>query len=83
MKERDMKSKIGTVIDGELLRRAKVVAAANGMPLSRVLENALREYLDRRRGPRVESVVASTWGVMPADPPLVQGIMEEEGIFEI
>lgn len=78
-----MKSKIGTVIDEELLRRAKVVAAANGMPMSKVFENALREYLDRRRGPRVESVVASTWGVMPADAPLVKVIMEEEGILEI
>ena len=77
-----MKTKIGTVIDDELLRRAKVVAAANGMALSKVLENALREYLDRRRGPRVESVVASTWGVMQADAPLVQIIMEEESILE-
>ena len=77
-----MKTKIGTVIDEELLRRAKVVAAANGMALNKVLENALREYLDRRRGPRVESVVASTWGVMPADAPLVQVIMEEDSILE-
>lgn len=77
-----MKTKVGTVIDEELLRRAKVVAAANSMPLSKVLENALREYLDRRRGPRVESVVASTWGAMPADAPLVQAIMEEESILE-
>jgi hypothetical protein len=77
-----MKTKVGTVIDEVLLRRAKVVAAANGMALSKVLEDALREYLDRRRGPRVDSAVASTWGVMQADAPLVQSIMEEEGILE-
>lgn len=70
------------MIDEELLRRAKVVAAANGMALSKVLEDALREYLDRRRGPRMESVVASTWGVMLADAPLVQVIMEEASILE-
>lgn len=77
-----MKKKVGTVIDEELLRRAKVVAAAEGKPLREVLESALREYLDRGRGPRVASVVASTWGIIHADPSLIQAIMEEEGVLD-
>lgn len=77
-----MKKKVGTVIDEELLRRAKVVAAADGMPLREVLESALRDYLDSRSGLRAKGVVASTWGVIPADPSLVQAIMEEEGVLD-
>lgn len=77
-----MKKKVGTAIDEDLLRRAKVVAAADGIPLSKVLENALREYLDRRRGARADGTVASTWSVVPADASLVQAIMEEEGVLE-
>ena len=82
MEEKAVKRKIGTVIDEDLLRRAKVVAAAEGMPLSKVLEGALREYLSRRRGGRSGGVVGSTWGVMQADVSLLQAIMEEEGVLE-
>ena len=82
MEEKAVKRKIGTVIDEDLLRRAKMVAAAEGMPLSKVLESALREYLSRRRGGRSGGVVGSTWGVMQADASLLQAIMEEEGVLE-
>lgn len=77
-----MKKKVGTVIDEELLRRAKVVAAAEGKPLREVLESALREYLDSRSGLRAKNVVASTWGIIHADPSLIQAIMEEEGVLD-
>ncbi len=77
-----MKRKVGTVIDEELLRRAKVLAASDGKPLSTVLEDALRQYLDRRKGPGAEGIVASTWGVMQTEASLLQAIMEEEGILE-
>ena len=76
------KRKVGTVIDEELLRRAKVVAAAEGMPLSGVFESALRDYLDSRSGLRAKSVVASTWSIIHADPSLIQAIMEEEGVLD-
>ncbi len=77
-----MKRKIGTIIDEELLRRAKVAAAAQGTPLSHILEVALRDYLDRRGRPRHGGVVATTWGIMPADATLVKAILEEEGVFD-
>jgi hypothetical protein len=77
-----MKKKVGTVIDEELLRRAKVVAAAEGKPLREVLESALRDYLDSRGGLRAKTVVASTWGIIHADPSLIQAIMEEEGVLD-
>ena len=77
-----MKKKVGTVIDEELLRRAKVVAAAEGMPLRGVLESALRDYLDSRSGLGAKRVVASTWGVIHADPSMVQAIMEAEGVLD-
>ncbi|MBI2171925.1 MAG: hypothetical protein HYU30_07920 [Chloroflexi bacterium] len=38
------KKRIGTVVDEELLRRAKVAAAREGIPLSQLLERTLRLY---------------------------------------
>ena len=77
-----MRKKIGTVIDEELLRRAKIRAASDSMPLSKVLESALRDYLDRPQGPRSQRVAASTWGVMQASASLVGTVMEEPGVFD-
>ena len=39
------KKKIGTVLDEEMVRRAKVAAANEGIPLSQLLEKALQVYL--------------------------------------
>ncbi len=40
-----MKQKIGTVIEDDLLRRAKRQAADEGRPLSEVIQDALDRYL--------------------------------------
>lgn len=77
-----MKRKIGTALDEELLRRAKVHAVAEGKPLGKILEEALQEYLGRHRATKGASVVASTWGVIPADPALLRTILEEESVLE-
>lgn len=74
--------KIGTVVDEELLRRAKLAAAAQGITLSKVLDGALRDYLDRRSGTMARGVVASTWGAIPVDPALLRAVLEEESALE-
>lgn len=40
-----MKQKIGTVLEGEILRRAKRRAADENRPLSDVIQDALERYL--------------------------------------
>lgn len=82
MQEKAIKRKIGTVVDEELLRRAKLAAAAQGITLSKVLEDALRDYLDRRSGTMARGVVASTWGAIPVDPALLRAVLEEESALE-
>ncbi|MBI4312452.1 MAG: hypothetical protein HY681_11815 [Chloroflexi bacterium] len=68
------KKKIGTVLDEELLRRAKMTAAKEGIPLSVLLGRALEAYLRPGKG----DIVAETWGIMKADTDIVKRIMEEE-----
>ena len=73
---------VGTGIDEGLLNNAKAAAAAEGWSLSKLLEEALKEYLDRHRGLRTGSAVASTWGAFEADGPLLQALMEEESVLD-
>ena len=40
-----MKQKIGTVIEGDVLRRAKRQAADEGRPLCELIQDALDQYL--------------------------------------
>ncbi len=80
MQQKAIKRKIGTVVDEELLRRAKLAAAAQGITLSKVLEDALRDYLDRRSGTMTRGVVASTWGAIPVDPALLRAVLEESAL---
>ena len=77
-----MKRKIGTVLEEDLLRRAKILAAEEGKPLQRILEEALQEHLESRATPKKTRVVASTWGIIKADTALVRSIMEEESALE-
>jgi len=73
-----MKKKVGTVLDEELLRQAKVVAARDDVRLAQVIEDALRQYLQRKQTP---AQVARSRGVLRAPPELVHAIMEEEEGF--
>lgn len=77
-----MKRKIGTVLDEDLVRRAKILAAGEGKPLQRILEEALQEYLESRSRPKKARVVASTWGTIKADEALVCAILEEKSALE-
>jgi metal-responsive CopG/Arc/MetJ family transcriptional regulator len=75
-----MKKKIGTVLDQQLLTEAKVAAVKENKRLSQVIEEALIEYLQRRR--HGQNIVAKTHGALGASPEVVQAILEEEGVFE-
>ncbi len=77
-----MKRKIGTILEEDLVRRAKIRAAVDCKPLQRLLEEALQEYLEIRDGPKRARVVASTWGTINADAALVDAILEEESALE-
>ncbi len=67
--------KVGTVTDEELLRQAKHVAARDKVRLAQAFEDALRQYLHRKRTP---TQVDRSQGALPALPELVRTIMEEE-----
>ena len=44
-----MKQKIGTILEKEVLRRAKRKAVEDGRPLSGVIQDALESYLSQAR----------------------------------
>ncbi len=73
-----MKKKVGTVIDEELLRQAKLVAARDDLQLAQVFEDALRQYLQRKGRP---AHVERSRGALQAPPDLVRRVMEEEEGF--
>lgn len=77
-READVKKKLGTALEEDLIRRAKVMAVEEGKPLQRVLEEALEEYLKRHARPGRPSVVEATWGIGRAPRELVNAVVREE-----
>lgn len=78
-----MKIKIGTVLDAELLRRARSVAAREGKRLNRVLEEALADHLKRKSAGKPGGVVARTAGSLKLSRRHVDRILREEpGILD-
>ena len=80
-----MKKKIGTMLDEDLIFRAKQVALSQRQALSQLLENALRMYLEsiekKSKADRKE-VSDTTRGAMSISPVALKAIMEEEGVYE-
>ncbi|MBW2301810.1 MAG: hypothetical protein JRF46_16235 [Deltaproteobacteria bacterium] len=80
-----MKKKIGTMLDEDLIFRAKQVAISQRQALSQLLENALRMYLEsiekKNKADRKE-VSDTTRGAMNISPVALKAIMEEEGVYE-
>ncbi len=74
-----MKKKIGTVLDEELLLKAKQVSLIQKKSLSEVFEDALRSYLSNFQK---KQLVEATKGNMRISPDALKLIMEEEGVFE-
>ena len=76
-----MKRKVGTVLDEEVLRAVKVLAARENRRLSEVIEEALREYLKRKQLRGKVGVVRRSQGALPAPSELVREILAEEGFL--
>ncbi len=79
-----MKRKVGTILDGDLVRKAKQAALAHEQSLSRLLEEALKMYLgsmDKKKGGQ-KNVSQSTQGSMRVSPKTLKAVMEEEGFYE-
>ncbi|MCD6197345.1 MAG: hypothetical protein J7K15_02060 [Deltaproteobacteria bacterium] len=80
-----MKKKIGTILDEDLIYRAKQVALSEQQALNQLLENALKMYLDlleKKKNTGRKNISEETRGVMNISPDVLKAIMEEEGIFE-
>lgn len=80
-----MKKKLGTVLDDELLYRAKKTALIQRISLSQLLEDALKTYLviieEKKAGSR-KNIVQETRGTMKITPSMLKAVMEEEGVYE-
>ncbi|HWP93104.1 MAG TPA: hypothetical protein VNN20_13005 [Thermodesulfobacteriota bacterium] len=73
-----MRRKVGTALDEKVITALKVIAAKEKRKLSDVIEEALIQYLQRKRGKTVER----TRGAIPASPDVVKAILEEESFYE-
>lgn len=80
-----MKRKVGTVLEEELLWRAKRAAVREKKTLSLLLEEALEAHLARLEGPgagRRKSLVQETRGVFKVERKVLEAVMAEEGLYE-
>ena len=73
-----MKQKVGTALDEKVITAIKVIAAKEKRRLSDVIEEALIQYLQRKRGKTVER----TKGAIPASSKVVKAILDEESFYE-
>ena len=79
-----MKKKIGTVMEEHLLWEAKKAALEKKKRLSRIFEEALSEYLEKRKKDRTKKrIVAKTRGIIRLSPDKLREIMDEPGIHEV
>ena len=74
-----MKQKFGTALDEHVIMALKVIAAKEKRRLSDVIEEALIQYLQKRKGGKT---VERTKGAIPASPKVVKAILEEESFYE-
>ncbi|MBW1703196.1 MAG: hypothetical protein JRJ11_16950 [Deltaproteobacteria bacterium] len=80
-----MKKKVGTMLDEDLIFKAKNVALSQKQPFSKLLEDALKLYLltlEGKNKSKKEDITKSTQGAMSISKALLDTIMEEEGVYE-
>ena len=63
-----MRMKVGTVLNEDILKRAKVRAAQEGKAFNELLEAALQAYLSRHGGTSGRRLVEESWGVFRVTP---------------
>ncbi len=73
-----MQKKIGTLLDDDLVKKAKEAAFVRHTTLNRIFEEALREYLSRQGAGRKLSGVESSFGAMKLSPNIVRMIAHED-----
>ncbi|MGB9781719.1 MAG: hypothetical protein ACPLSY_02340 [Moorellaceae bacterium] len=78
-----MRQKIGTALSPRLLYKAKLVAKSERKPVNAIIEEALEQYLYKKKNGEEASVVRSTRGSIPAQAEVVRKILEEEDFVEI
>ncbi len=79
-----MKKKIGTVMEERLLWEAKKAALEKKMQLSRIFEEAVSEYLEKRKKDKSrKGIVPKTRGIIKLSPDQLKEIMNEPGIHEV
>jgi hypothetical protein len=78
-----MKKKIGTIMEDHLLYGAKKAALEKDTPLSRIFEEALEEYLNKRTLERDRGeIVRATRGMFKLADEEIREAMNEPGFFE-
>lgn len=77
-----MRKKIGTVLDEELLWKAKKAALEHKESFSSILEEALKLYLQYDKGKKKGRTAQRTRGIMKISSKTLQSIMQEEEWYE-
>jgi hypothetical protein len=79
-----LRKKIGTVIDEDLIFKAKETALLKKESLSQLLEDALQMYLQKIEGKkrRSKNIAKITHGIMEVPKSTLKAIMEEEGVYD-
>jgi len=78
-----MKKKIGTVMEERLLWEAKKVALEKKEQLSRIFEEAVSEYLEKRKREKSKKgIVPKTRGIIRLSPDKLKVVLDEPGIYE-
>jgi len=73
-----MRTKIGTLLDQDLLRRTRSIAAREGKRLNQVIEEALSDHLKRKDPTHAARVAIRTAGCIPVPKRRVDRILECE-----
>ena len=80
-----MKKKVGTILEEDLLYKAKQLALLQKQSLSQLLEDALKIYLlyvEKNKTKRQKNISQSTYGTMKVPRAILKDIMEDEGVYE-
>jgi hypothetical protein len=77
-----MDQKVSTMLDEDLFRRAERESMRQGKPLSRLLGEALRLYLDEKSGLAPQGgVAARSWGTLKLPSATLKDLLEHEDGF--
>jgi hypothetical protein len=80
-----MRKKIGTSLDEDIIKQAKLYAVQTNITFNTLVEEAIVEYLARRRkiGKEISSVVEKTKGSIKVPKSYIDSILEEDDYEEL